>query len=87
MGSIRQSLHAQPKNIKSYRNTKTINLNKKKSQIKVYRYFKSEKKAKNRMGATLRNLQAQPKILKKISEQQIYQSSRNFFQKKVCLVP
>jgi hypothetical protein len=39
------------------------------------------------MGATLRNLQAQPKILKKISEQQIYQSSRNFFQKKVCLVP
>jgi hypothetical protein len=34
------------------------------------------------MGATRRSLQAQPKILKKLSEHQIYQSGRNFFQKK-----
>jgi hypothetical protein len=33
------------------------------------------------MGATRRNLQAQPKILKKLSEHQIYQSGRKFFQK------
>jgi hypothetical protein len=34
-----------------------------------------------------RNLEAQPKILKKISEHQINQSKRKFSQKKVCLVP
>jgi hypothetical protein len=34
------------------------------------------------MGATRRNLQAQPKILKKLSEHQIYQSKRKFSQKK-----
>jgi hypothetical protein len=38
------------------------------------------------MGATRRNLQAQPKIQKKLSEHQIYQSKRKFTQKKVCLV-
>jgi hypothetical protein len=39
------------------------------------------------MGATRRNLQALPKILKKIIEPQIYQSKRKFSQKKVCLIP
>jgi hypothetical protein len=39
------------------------------------------------MGATRRNLRAQPKILKKISEHQINQSKRKFSQKLVCLVP
>jgi hypothetical protein len=34
------------------------------------------------MRATRRNLQAQPKILKKESEHQIYQSKRKFTQKK-----
>jgi hypothetical protein len=34
------------------------------------------------MGATQRSLQAQPKILKKLSEHKIYQSGRTFFQKK-----
>jgi hypothetical protein len=34
------------------------------------------------MGAARRSLQAQPKILKKLSEHQIYQSGRKFFQKK-----
>jgi hypothetical protein len=34
------------------------------------------------MGAIRRSLQAQPKILKKLSEHQIYESERNFFQKK-----
>jgi hypothetical protein len=33
------------------------------------------------MGATRRNLQAQPKILKKLSEHLIYQSERKFSQK------
>jgi hypothetical protein len=35
-----------------------------------------------RTGATRRNLQAQPKILKKLPEHQIYQSKRKFSQKK-----
>jgi hypothetical protein len=39
-------------------------------------------KTKIRMGATRRSLQAQPKILKKISEHQIYQSGRKFFKNK-----
>jgi hypothetical protein len=40
------------------------------------------------MGATRRNLQAQPKILKKLSEQQINQSEgTKKIKKKVCLVP
>jgi hypothetical protein len=70
-----------PKTLKSYRNTKSTNRNKK-SQIKVcLLYFKSEKKAKIRMGTTQRNLQAQLKILKKLSEHQIYQSGRKFSQK------
>jgi hypothetical protein len=34
------------------------------------------------MGATRRNLQAQPKILKKLQEHQIYQSEQKFSQKK-----
>jgi hypothetical protein len=33
------------------------------------------------MGATRRSLQAQPKILKKSSKQQIYQSERKCYQK------
>jgi hypothetical protein len=32
-------------------------------------------------------VQVQPKILKNLSEHQIYQSKRKFSQKKVCLVP
>jgi hypothetical protein len=34
------------------------------------------------MGANRRNLQAQPKILKKLAEHQIYQSEQKIFQKK-----
>jgi hypothetical protein len=34
------------------------------------------------MGATRRSLQAQPKILKKLSKHQIYQSGRKFLEKK-----
>jgi hypothetical protein len=34
------------------------------------------------MGATRRNLQAQPKILKKLPKHQIYQSEQKFSQKK-----
>jgi hypothetical protein len=51
----------------------TPNRNKKKSQIKVCLDFKSDKKAKIR---TRRSLQAQPKIPKKLSEHQIYQSGQ-----------
>jgi hypothetical protein len=39
------------------------------------------------MGANRRNLQAQPKILKKSSEHQFNRSEQKFSQKKVCLVP
>jgi hypothetical protein len=34
------------------------------------------------MGATRRNLQAQPKILKKLPEHQNYQAEQKFYQKK-----
>jgi hypothetical protein len=54
-------------------------IEKKKSQIK---YFKSEKKAKIRMKATRHNLQAQPKMLQKLSEHQINQSEQKISQKK-----
>jgi hypothetical protein len=37
---------------------------------------------KIRIGATLRNLQAQPKTLKKLSEHKINQSRGKIFQKK-----
>jgi hypothetical protein len=49
--------------------------------------MKSVKEPKIRVGATRRNLQAQPKNLKKCSEHRIYQSEQKFSQKKVCLVP
>jgi hypothetical protein len=74
MGSIRQSLQAQPKNLVKL-SKHQINQSKIKSQIKVCLvYFKSEKKAKICMGVTRRSLQAQPKILNKLPEHQIYQS-------------
>jgi hypothetical protein len=41
-------------------------------------YLKSVKEPKIRMGATQRNSQVQPKILKKLLEQQINQSERKF---------
>jgi hypothetical protein len=44
-------------------------------------FLKSVKEPKIRMGATQRTLQAQRKIPKKLSEHQIYQSKRKFFQK------
>jgi hypothetical protein len=39
------------------------------------------------MRAIRRNLQAQPKILNKLPEHQIYQSEQEISQKKVSLVP
>jgi hypothetical protein len=68
------------KSWKNYRNIKLTN---------YYENFpkKSVKEPKFRMGANRWNLQAQPKILKKLSEHQIDQSERKFSQKKVCLVP
>jgi hypothetical protein len=42
----------------------------------------NEKEPKIRMGATRRNLQAQPKMLKKKSEHQIYQSEQKTSQQK-----
>jgi hypothetical protein len=47
-------------------------------QKKYAQYLKSVKEPKIRMGATRRNLQAQPKGLKKWTEHQIYQPKRNF---------
>jgi hypothetical protein len=44
----------------------------------MFSTFKSVKKPKIRMGASRRNLQAQPKILKKLTEHQIYQPNENF---------
>jgi hypothetical protein len=39
------------------------------------------------MGATRRNLQAQPKILKKSLKHQTYQTEREFSQKQLCFEP
>jgi hypothetical protein len=50
-------------------------------QQKYVQYLKSVKEPKIRMGATRRILQAQPKILKKLTEHQIYQTKRKFCQK------
>jgi uncharacterized Zn finger protein (UPF0148 family) len=43
--------------------------------------LKKKRSPKIRMGATRRNLQTQPKILKKSAKHQIYQSERKFSQK------
>jgi hypothetical protein len=72
----------------------------KKTQIKVCLVLQKWKEDKNslnlpirtknfpkiRIGASRRNLLAQPKILRKWPEHQIYQSEQTFSQKKVCLV-
>jgi hypothetical protein len=50
----------------------------KKFPKKYVQYLKSVKEPKIRMGATRRNLQAQPKILKKLPERQNYQSKQKF---------
>jgi hypothetical protein len=47
----------------------------------MFKYLKSVKEPKIRMGATRRNLQAQPKILKKLTQHQIYQPKRKVSQK------
>jgi hypothetical protein len=44
----------------------------------MFRTSKVKRRQKIRMGATRRILQAQPKILKKTSEHQIYQSKGKF---------
>jgi hypothetical protein len=80
MGSIRQNLQAQRKNIKFIKRTNQPI----RTKIFLKNYvssLKSVKEPKIRMGATRRSLQAQLKILKKLSEHQIYQSERKFSQK------
>jgi hypothetical protein len=56
------------KSLKNYWKTKSTNLNE--NFPKKVCYLKKEKELKICMGATRRNLQAQPNILKKISERQ-----------------
>jgi hypothetical protein len=65
MGSIRQSLQAQPKNIKKSSKHQIYQSERKFSQKNYVSYLKSVKEPKIRIGATRRNLQAQPKMLKK----------------------
>jgi hypothetical protein len=48
---------------------------------------KKEKEPKIRLGATRRNLQAQLKILKKSSKQQILPIRTKIFPKKLCFLP
>jgi hypothetical protein len=77
MGStIRPSLQAQPININQPIEIKKI------SNKSMFSTSKMKERQKFRMGATRRNFQAQPKILKKLSEHQIYQSEQKFSQKK-----
>jgi hypothetical protein len=71
-----------PKSKKNHRSTKINQSERKFSQKNYVSYLKSVKEPKIRIGATRRNLQAQPKILQKLSEHQIYQSKRKFNQKK-----
>jgi hypothetical protein len=65
MGSIRQSLQAQPKNIKKLSEHQIYQSGRKFFQKNYVSYLKSVKEPKICMGATRRNLQAQPKILNK----------------------
>jgi hypothetical protein len=87
MESIRQSLQAQPNNIKKLSEHQINQSKKKKSQIKVCLVFQNEKKAKIRMGATRWNFQAQPKTLKKIVGTSNQPIRSKIFPKKLCLVP
>jgi capsid portal protein len=48
----------------------------------MFSTLKVQRSQKIRIGATRRNLQAQPKTLKKITEHLIYQPKRKIFQKK-----
>jgi hypothetical protein len=56
-----------------HRNTKSTNQNEDFPKKNYVSYLKSLKEPKIRLGATLWNLQAQPKMLKKLSEHQINQ--------------
>jgi hypothetical protein len=76
MGSIRQNLQAQPKNIKKL-SKHQINQSKKKKP-------KSQKLV---WGLPDRVCRFNPKILKKLSKYQIYQSERKFSKKKLFFVP
>jgi hypothetical protein len=73
-------VQAQPKILKKIIETPNLPIRKKISQKNYVSSLKSAKEPKIRMGATRRNLQAQPKMLKKIH--QINQSKQKISQKK-----
>jgi hypothetical protein len=77
---------AQPKTIKKL-SKHQINQSERNFSQKGCLYLKSVKEPKIRMGATRRNLQARPRILKKIRDIKSTNQNENFFKKKVCLVP
>jgi hypothetical protein len=77
-GSYPTNLQAELKILKKIIGTPNLPKISQKNRVS---YLKSGKEPKICMGATRRNLQARPKILKKISEHQINQSERNPFQK------
>jgi hypothetical protein len=66
---------------KKYWNTK-YTIQKKNSQKNCVSYLKSVKEPKTRMGATRRNLQTRPKIIKKIIGTSNHPIRTNFFPKK-----
>jgi hypothetical protein len=69
---IIRNLQAQPKILKKIIGTSKQPIRTRKfSQKKYVYYLKKEKEPKICMGATRRNSQARPKILKKLSEHQI----------------
>jgi hypothetical protein len=74
MGATRRNLQAQPKILKKSSKHQINQSERKCFQINCASYFKSVKEQKIRkgaVGANLRNLQAQPKMLKKSSKHQI----------------
>jgi hypothetical protein len=69
-------------------NTKSTNQNENFPKKNYVSYLKSVKEPKIRIGATRRNLQAQPKILKKnIGITPNIPIKKKIFPEKVCLVP
>jgi hypothetical protein len=85
MGSIRQSLQAQPNNIKKLSKHQINQSERKFSQKNYVSYLKSVKKPKIRIKATQRT--AQPKMLKKIVETSNKLIRTKIFLRKLCFIP
>jgi hypothetical protein len=87
MGSIRQGLQTQPKNIKSYQNTKSTNRNKKISNKSMFSTTSKVKRRQKIVWGYLTELAGSTQNPKKIIRTPNLPIINKRFAKKVCLVP